>query len=734
MNDLESTGGHAALVATATPQDGALLHAMSALNAPRSVAAGAVPPLTVPRESMPTGRRRSLHVGHFAFMRAVVQGVNTAASWDRYLHVEGQSSDARIVRATIAWIRDEFAAAAQRHERFGVARLVRLDAGRLGAALDAKVPPLHEFAVANGLEDFSEREQIAAFEAEYGDAARRARRRQRLIARQIEALAWLESLVAQPPQAGDAVAAWLNPTLVGHLHRADLFTLAQLVDRINGLGRRWFMSIKGLGPLKAERIVAWLRDHEASIAASGGGRLGAHIERPVTRLYRHELAAVVAPATDIRPLEKFIVPAALDGSRGLYRRPPEQCLLKASNDYQAVLAWLRSKQGLTLEKKQRLVAQRRQRGTGIEQPLDWLSSLSATQRAYRLEAERFLLWAIIERGKPLSSMSTEDCVSYRDFLADPQPRARWCAPRSRQRWSPLWRPFEGPLSLAAQRQAVKILANLYAFLVDQAYLLGNPWTAIAVPKRLGPDIHVGRAFTASHWQFIERQVDMLPDVPASRRLAFALQLLYATGLRLSEVVAAKVDDLQWVEYPPEAGDSEGEQGWILRVVGKGDKVREVPLPDPVVEQLQVYLASRGLASALDDMGNQGAALLGRTASPVRGRGGVRAGQQAGLQAMADARAGVAARTLYGELRDFFRDCGDVLRARGDAKGAARLAKASTHWLRHTHATHAIAKGMPLDVLQQNLGHASLSTTTVYVTSESQRRMKAVKSFWAKKRS
>lgn len=679
-----------------------------------------------PRLVTATARGRRLHVGHFAFMRAVVQGVEVAASWDRYLAIERQASDARVVRATIAWIRDEFAAAAQRHARFGVARLVRLDAARLGAEADAKVPTLDEFAAARGLEDFSQREQIAAFEAEYGEAARRARRRQRLIARQLEALAWLESLVAEPPQAGDGVAAWLNPTLAGHLHRADVFTIAQLVDRINGLGRRWYTAIKGVGPLKAERIVAWLHDHEDSIAASGGGRLGAHIERPVSRLYRHELAAVVAPATDVRPLEKFIVPAALDGSRGVYRRPAEQCLLKASNDYQAVLAWLRSKQGLTPEKKQRLEAQRRQRGSGLEQPLDWLSSLSATQRAYRLEAERFLLWAIIERGKPLSSMSTEDCISYRDFLADPQPRSRWCAPRSRQRWSPLWRPFEGALSLAAQRQAVKILANLYAFLVDQAYLIGNPWSAIAVPKRLGPDIHVGRAFTAGQWQFIERQVDMLPNTPTSQRLAFALQLLYATGLRLSEAVAAKVDDLQWVEYPPEAGEGDGERGWVLRVVGKGDKVREVPLPDPVIEHLQAYLGSRGLAAALDDLGNQGAALLGRTAARV----GV--GRHHPVPT-ADARAGVAARTLYGELRDFFRDCADVLRARGDAKGASRFAKASTHWLRHTHATHAIATGMPLDVLQQNLGHASLSTTTVYVTSESQRRMKAVKSFWAKKR-
>ena len=262
--------------------------------------------------------------------------------------------------------------------------------------------------------------------------------------RQLEALPWLESLVAQPPQAGDAVAAWLNPTLVGHLHRADLFTLAQLVDRINGIGRRWYVAIRGLGPVKADRIVAWLRDHEDSIAASGAARLGRHIERPMKQLYRHELAAIVAPATDIRPLEKFIVPAALDGSRGIYRRPQNQCMLQATNDYQAILAWIRSKHGLTPERKDRLVARRRQRGTGVERGLDWLATLSNTQRAYRKEAERFLLWAIVERGKPLSSMATEDCVAYRDFLADPQPRSRWCAPRSRERWSPLWRPFEGP--------------------------------------------------------------------------------------------------------------------------------------------------------------------------------------------------------------------------------------------------------------------------------------------------
>ena len=162
-----------------------------------------------------------------------------------------------------------------------------------------------------------------------------------------------------------------------------------------------------------------------------------------SQLLAHELHAVVQPATDIRPLEKFILPAELGGSRGLYRRPQAQCLLKASNDYQAILAWLRSKHGLTPDQKSNLKARRRQRDTGVEQSLDWLQALSNTQRAYRKEAERFLLWAITHKGKALSSMSDEDCTLFCDFLADPQPRSRWCGDRGRERWSSLWRPFDG---------------------------------------------------------------------------------------------------------------------------------------------------------------------------------------------------------------------------------------------------------------------------------------------------
>jgi len=551
-------------------------------------------------------RQRKLHVGHFAFMRSVVQSLDPRESWERYFRVEGEATDQRTVRATIAWIRDEFAAAAKREDRFGTARLVRIDATRI-ADKSLELPSLEAFAEAHGLEDERQADQIAAYEAEYGQATQRLRRRSRLIARQLEALRWLESLVAQSPKADDSVAAWLNPTLASHLEAADIFTLAQLVERINGVGRRWHAGIKAMGEGKALRIVEWLQNlantHQDSIEL----QLGRHVAMPRSKLYAHELQAVVAPATDIRPLEKFIVPAELDGSRGLYRRPQTQCLLKATNDYQSILAWLRSKHGLTPEQKAHLKARRRQRDVmgnhGVEQGMDWLQALSNTQRAYRKEAERFLLWAITHKGKALSSMSNEDCIEYRDFLADPQPRRRWCGDRGRERWSPLWRPFEGPLSASAQRHAITILKKLYGFLVDQNYLMGNPWSAVGVPRAAGPKVNAGRSFSLAQWQFIEAQLKMLPATSANQRLTFGLHLLYATGLRLSEVVAATVDDLQWVEYPADASDDEPMQGWLLRVIGKGQKEREVPLPTDVVGELARYLVSRGLDAYPEDRGN-----------------------------------------------------------------------------------------------------------------------------------
>ncbi len=72
----------------------------------------------------------------------------------------------------------------------------------------------------------------------------------------------------------------------------------------------------------------------------------------------------------------------MDGSTGAFRAPPATCALRSSNDYEAIQTWLE------------------------------LHEAGATKRAYRKEAERLILWAIVERGLPLSSLATEDAIAY----------------------------------------------------------------------------------------------------------------------------------------------------------------------------------------------------------------------------------------------------------------------------------------------------------------------------------
>ena len=116
-------------------------------------------------------------------------------------------------------------------------------------------------------------------------------------------------------------------------------------------------------------------------------------------------------------------------------------------------------------------------------------------------------------------------------------------------------------------------------------------------------------------------------------------------------------------------------------------------------------------------------LLGKASDAAERAPGLSSGQ------VIDPRQGIAATTFYDQIKAFFADCASVLRGQGDGKGAERFARASTHWMRHSHASHAIAGGMPIEIAQQNLEHASLATTTVYVTTEKRRRRKAGEMFW-----
>ena len=583
---------------------------------------------------------RKLQRAHFAFMRGLLQGLDERELWNRYLRSEGEPTDRRTVRQTIAWIRDEFAAAAQREDRPGTARLVRLDPESFSTQQQT-LPSLEDFALQRGLEDFSEAEQAEAYAEAYPEAgaggSRRGARptqRARVIARQLEALRWLESHVAQEPRAGDNVAAWLNPAVAERLQRRGLATLSALAAHINSTGARWWRPVPGVGALKAARVVAWLQAQEGST----GLRIGAHALSPRMQVPAAILDSALAPGTGLLPWEKFRVPPDLDGRLGQFRAPVAQCTLAAANDYDAIAAWLSAK-------------------AGAEQP----GKLSATLRAYRKEAERLMLWSVLVRRKPISSLAAEDVVAYGAFLGDPPPD--WCGPRHQQRWSALWRPLEGPLSQAAQRHAMTVLSALFGFLVAQGYLLHNPFAAAAAVPALAKPAGSSRILTQAQWEGLAARLEVAPDTAASRRSARALRWLQATGLRISELAAARCGHLERPEYPDGQGAIQSD--WLLQVVGRGNRIRRVPVPLGLVVELQQELHRSGLVPDVLATGHAPLRILGRF-------------DAVGAPASAVSVSGLA-KAMKRQLR---------LAASGmPEEDAERLRKASAHWLKNTHAAN-----------------------------------------------
>lgn len=623
---------------------------------------------------------RKLHRDHFAFMRALVQGVSLATSWDQYLAVEGEHTDARIVKRTIRWIRDEFAAAAKRERKPGTARLVLLDAQALSDEA-AALPSLTDFAQANGLEEFSEAEQAEAFADAFGAAAGKSSRRARIVARQLEALRWLEQLAAQEPGGCDGVQAWFAPALASRLQGAGLMTLQDLASRINGTGARWWVNVPGVGVGKGGRIVEWLRQHQRSTGLS----IGVHVDVKRSELKPADLAQVVPAATAIVPFEKFIMPASLDGSAGAYRAPRTLCLLGVDDDYSAISAWLASK---------------------AMEP-NWQEAPTLTQRAYRREAERLMLWTVMEARKPLSSLTTQDAQAFISFLRAPP--ERWCGPRHRQRWSELWRPLEGPLSATSIAHAVTILGTLFGFLMAQGYTVGNPFTGVAVPRGAGRPLGSTRTLTFTQWDAFNAALDLGPSTSASRRRARAMRWLYATGLRRSEMVAARCGHLTRIDYRTSTGEVRA--GWLLLVNGKGDRVREVPVPAGLIADLGTELAAAGLNADPASPQNEAVQILAKFAETSDGKApeGLTA---SGLHKLIKA----AAAALPPDLHDTMR-------------------RVSAHWLRHSNISHAVngrtrESAVPVHVVRENVGHASVGTTSLYLATERDARIEAMTAFWA----
>ncbi|MFM0630363.1 phage integrase family protein, partial [Paraburkholderia xenovorans] len=240
---------------------------------------------------------------------------------------------------------------------------------------------------------------------------RKIARNARLRARQAAALARMERALAEDPAPHHPVDGWFAPAIATRLHAAGVVTLVDRLALIQRRRQRWYTAVTRLGPKGAQRITDWLDLHAGSLHA---------ILSPLAVIPRRQLdpghPALTRPAVtaDVAPMESLRVPDGPDGSQGLNRAPVPAHQAALNTDLDALNAW---------------IAIRGERS-------------GHTSRAYRREAERLLLWAVIVRRKPLSSLNTLDCRDYiNGFLADPQPAERWIGNGKAERFDPAWRPF-----------------------------------------------------------------------------------------------------------------------------------------------------------------------------------------------------------------------------------------------------------------------------------------------------
>ncbi len=414
-------------------------------------------------------------------------------------------------------------------------------------------------------------------------------------------------------------------------------------------------------PSPGDAVAGWFTPAVATRLADAGwptlGALRTAVAADARHWYRH--AQGIGDAT-AREIEAWLRAQSLEA--GAPELPPNLAPLEslkhaaAQSDVGAVQAWL---QGYQPEG-------------------------SHTWRSYRTQAERFLLWTVFARGKTLGRLDAEDCGAYLAFLADPQPAAQWVGPRGTPRDRHDWRPFEGPLSPASIRHAGKILKALCGWLVRQGHLQANPFESAAMPDaQSAPRIQVDRSLGRTQWQHLKRYVGDLPaDDPRAARLRFMLRLAHATGLRVSEQAQALVGHLALAD------------GWKLTV--PGNRSRTNALPETVIDALRDHMEARGLGRDFERL---------PATTPLIGR------VQQGADDVPLSVAQVAA-----IWKRCFTRAGQWL-ADDDPTAAVRLAQASAHWLRHTAGAHALSRGMARKAVQEQLGHASISTTAAYADVE-----------------
>lgn len=519
------------------------------------------------------------------------------------------------------------------------------------------------------------------------DALQGTRQGSAITTRALDILIQAADLPKPVPSRAQRISQWFRPKTVEAFRDEGIVTLGDLVDLIKRRGATWWRSVPRIGAGRAGSIIRFLQEWPDELGEVAVER---HHLVPADTF---DLLPVLDPLKkrEIAPLGTFQLPAWLAGADGR-NRAPVFCFISARNDLEAIQCFLARYAGQT-----------------------------HTLRAYTKELERFVLWCALVVCKPMSSLLVDDCEAYKNFLVAPLPE--FCGPRT-VKTNKRWRPFaEDRMSAASQKQALLVLRAAFDWLVKVRYLAGSPWAAVKDPTVVEQvdKMDVERALPKDLW---DKVIGVLADRAAfpenqQDRVAMASILLMGdSGLRRAEAASARRGALKKSRH--------GTTVWMLEVLGKRSKIRRVPVSPRTIAALRAHWRDR---DADFDAPGIDLPLL----APIMVPGTERAlSKHVNLGTK-----GYNPNSFYdliaGALRRVSNHGGALAPEHAASltpEHLAQLAATSPHAFRHTFGTLAVEKDMPIVVAQEILGHASASTTAIYVKAREKRIVEAAELYYA----
>ena len=219
------------------------------------------------------------------------------------------------------------------------------------------------------------------------------------------------------------------------------------------------------------------------------------------------------------------------------------------------------------------------------------------------------------------------------------------------------------ISKRSQSRLISALKSFFGFMEIEGRIQVNPADTIDPPKI---SRHIPVVLSVEEIDRIMNSVDL--SEPEGQRNRAILEVLYSCGLRVSELISLRISDLFFDES-------------FIRVIGKGDKQRLVPIGEPAMQAVKLYLSQTRRA------------YVSKKAEDIL---------------FLNRRGGKLSRQMI------------FLMIKSQCEKAGITKEISPHTFRHSFATHLVENGADLRAVQQMLGHESIITTEIYTPLDSRK--------------